>query len=77
MRSLELPAQMNRCLQIFIVSLLDDSTVSVTHEIQGLPSALVIAAENGPVRDEGDGYAHKLIGTDMADAVIRYDGRAI
>ena len=34
MGNLELPAQMSPCLRIFIASLLDESTPSVTHEIR-------------------------------------------
>jgi acetyl esterase/lipase len=61
MRNLELPAQLSPCLRIFIASLLDDSTASVTHEIQGLPSAFVITAKNDPLCDEGEAYAHQLM----------------
>jgi hypothetical protein len=32
--NLELPVQMNPCLRIFIASLLDESTLRVTHEIR-------------------------------------------
>lgn len=76
MRNLELPAQMSPCLRIFIASLLDDSTARVTHGIQRLPSALVITAENDPLRNEGEAYAHKLMDAGVAVA-IRYDGRAL
>jgi len=34
MENLELPVQMNPCLRIFIASLLDESTLSVSHEIR-------------------------------------------
>lgn len=61
MRNLELPVQMSSCLQIFITSLLNDSTLDVTHEIQGLPSAFVITAKNDTRRDEGEAYAHQLM----------------
>ena len=62
MSNLELPAQVSPCLRIFILLLLDDSTASVTHEIRGLPSALVSAAENNTLRDEVDAYADKRMG---------------
>jgi len=53
MGNLELPVQMSPCLRIFIASLLDGSTASPTREIQALPSALVITAENDPLRRRG------------------------
>jgi len=77
MRNLKLPAQMSPCLRIFIASLLDDSTVSATHEIQRLPSAFVITAENDPLRYGDEAYAHKPMDAGIAVAAIRYDGKAV